>query len=111
MWLCGGSLKHIPCSKLGHIARAQPYSFPEGRRQIEVHNYKRAVEVWMEANHKSFIYDFFPEMKVNAEWTVQRCSNAKNRGLRVQISPPAHTIIFCPLDITIAYRVDVSLLD
>ncbi|XP_070176382.1 polypeptide N-acetylgalactosaminyltransferase 13-like isoform X2 [Littorina saxatilis] len=63
VWMCGGSLIHIPCSKLGHIARVQPYSFPAGRRQTEVHNYKRAVELWMEDDHKKFVQDYFPEMK------------------------------------------------
>ncbi|KAL8620106.1 hypothetical protein ACOMHN_065226 [Nucella lapillus] len=63
VWMCGGSLVHLPCSKFGHIARSQPYSFPGGRHEIEVHNYKRAVDLWMEDNHKSFIFDYFPDMK------------------------------------------------
>ncbi|XP_076465312.1 polypeptide N-acetylgalactosaminyltransferase 13-like isoform X2 [Babylonia areolata] len=63
VWMCGGSLVHLPCSKFGHIARMQPYSFPGGRREIEVHNYKRAVDLWMEDNHKQFVYDYFPDMK------------------------------------------------
>ena len=62
--MCGGRLVHLPCSHLGHIARAQPYSFPGGRRQIEVYNYKRAVEVWMQPEQKQMVYDYFPEMKV-----------------------------------------------
>lgn len=63
VWMCGGRLIHLPCSHLGHIARTQPYSFPGGRHHIEVYNYRRAVEVWMEPRHKSFIYDHFPDMK------------------------------------------------
>ena len=55
---------HLPCSHVGHIARHQPYTFPRGRRYIEMYNYKRAVEVWMEPNYKHFVYDHFPEMKV-----------------------------------------------
>ncbi|VDI28998.1 polypeptide N-acetylgalactosaminyltransferase [Mytilus galloprovincialis] len=62
VWMCGGRFVHLPCSHLGHIARVQPYDFPGGRRNIEVYNYKRAVEVWMEPNHKQFVYDHFPEM-------------------------------------------------
>ncbi|XP_041375866.1 inactive polypeptide N-acetylgalactosaminyltransferase-like protein 5 [Gigantopelta aegis] len=62
-WMCGGQLMHAPCSKIGHIARSQPYQFPGGRRKTEVTNYKRAVEVWMEPEHKKFVYDFFPDMK------------------------------------------------
>lgn len=63
VWMCGGRFVHLPCSHLGHIARVQPYDFPGGRRNIEVFNYKRAVEVWMEPNHKKFVYDHFPEME------------------------------------------------
>lgn len=62
--MCGGQFVHLPCSHLGHIPRVQPYDFPGGRRNIEVFNYKRAVEVWMEPNHKKFVYDHFPEMEV-----------------------------------------------
>ena len=62
VWMCGGHLLHFPCSRVGHIARLQPYSFPGGRRNIEVYNYKRAVEVWMEPHHKRIIYDHFPDM-------------------------------------------------
>ncbi|KAK3607870.1 hypothetical protein CHS0354_038300 [Potamilus streckersoni] len=61
--LCGGHLIHVPCSHIGHIARFQPYSFPGGRNEILVYNYKRAIEVWMEPEYKIFVYDHFPEMK------------------------------------------------
>ncbi|PVD19541.1 hypothetical protein C0Q70_20030 [Pomacea canaliculata] len=63
VWMCGGSMVHVPCSKVGHIARPQPYSFPAGRQHTEMHNYKRAVEVWMNDNHKIFVYSYFPQMK------------------------------------------------
>ncbi|XP_063447802.1 polypeptide N-acetylgalactosaminyltransferase 1-like [Mytilus trossulus] len=62
VWMCGGRLIHIPCSHIGHIPRSQPYSFPGGRRYVEVYNYKRAVEVWMEPKHRRFVYDSYPEM-------------------------------------------------
>lgn len=63
VWMCGGRLVHLPCSHLGHIARSQPYDFPGGRRNIEVFNYKRAIEVWMEPEHKQFVYDHFEDMQ------------------------------------------------
>lgn len=63
VWMCGGEMVHMPCSKVGHIARPQPYSFPSGRRLTEMYNYKRAVDVWMDPEYKKFVYDFFPEMK------------------------------------------------
>ncbi|XP_064608426.1 polypeptide N-acetylgalactosaminyltransferase 1-like isoform X2 [Liolophura sinensis] len=61
VWMCGGRLIHLPCSHIGHIARPQPYSFPGGRLNVEVHNYKRAVDVWM-GDYKRFVYDHFPDM-------------------------------------------------
>lgn len=63
VWMCGGRLVHLPCSHLGHIPRSQPYSFPGGRRRVEVYNYKRAVEVWVDPEYRQFIYDHFEEMK------------------------------------------------
>ncbi|XP_052234412.1 polypeptide N-acetylgalactosaminyltransferase 13-like [Dreissena polymorpha] len=62
IWLCGGRLVHTPCSHIGHVARYQPYNFPGGRVQIEQYNYKRAIEVWMEDEHKQIIYNSFPDM-------------------------------------------------
>ncbi|CAG5126565.1 unnamed protein product, partial [Candidula unifasciata] len=62
VWLCGGRLLHVPCSRTGHVPRGQPYSFPGGRGKIEHFNYKRAVSVWM-GNYSRFIYTEFPDMR------------------------------------------------
>ncbi|XP_060581406.1 polypeptide N-acetylgalactosaminyltransferase 13-like [Ruditapes philippinarum] len=62
IWLCGGKLVHVPCSHIGHVARSQPYTFPGGREAIEQYNYKRAIEVWMEQEHKDLVYNYFPQM-------------------------------------------------
>lgn len=63
IWLCGGRLVHAPCSHIGHVARSQPYTFPGGREAIEQFNYKRAIEVWMEPEHKELVYNYFPNMR------------------------------------------------
>ncbi|KAI8784594.1 inactive polypeptide N-acetylgalactosaminyltransferase protein 5 [Biomphalaria glabrata] len=62
VWMCGGQLLHVACSHIGHIERSQPYSFPKGRRLTEMHNYKRAVEVWL-GDYKIYVYNLFPGMK------------------------------------------------
>ncbi|KAK3603109.1 hypothetical protein CHS0354_027893 [Potamilus streckersoni] len=66
VWMCGGRLIHVPCSRVGHIARPQPYDFPDGRSETEAYNYKRAIEVWMD-EYKTYVYNIFPSMRaVNA---------------------------------------------
>lgn len=54
---------HVPCSHVGHIARSQPYHFPQGRLETEHHNYRRAIEVWMD-EYKEYVYEAVPAMKV-----------------------------------------------
>jgi len=54
---------HVPCSHIGHIARAQPYHFPQGRQETEYHNYRRAIEVWMD-DYKEYVYEAVPSMLV-----------------------------------------------
>lgn len=64
VWMCGGQMIHVPCSKIGHIARSQPYHFPNGRLETENHNYKRAIEVWMD-DYKQYVYEANPYMAVS----------------------------------------------
>ncbi|KAL3867308.1 hypothetical protein ACJMK2_044522 [Sinanodonta woodiana] len=65
VWMCGGRLIHVPCSRVGHIARPQPYDFPDGRSETEAYNYKRAIEVWMD-EYKNYVYNIFPSMRTFA---------------------------------------------
>ena len=54
---------HVPCSKVGHIARDQPYSFLDDRLSVEMFNYRRIVEVWFD-EYKKYVYEVYPDMKV-----------------------------------------------
>ena len=63
IWMCGGQLELIPCSRVGHIFRKrQPYTFPGGVDQILVRNNQRLVEAWMD-EYKEYYYEKRPEVK------------------------------------------------
>lgn len=60
VWMCGGILEIMPCSRVGHVFRkATPYSFPGGTSQIVNHNNARLVNVWLD-EFAEFFYSYNP---------------------------------------------------
>jgi polypeptide N-acetylgalactosaminyltransferase len=62
VWMCGGVLEIIPCSRVGHIFRsAMPYSFGPGGtyHNTVAKNIRRTVEVWLD-EYKPFFYERNP---------------------------------------------------
>lgn len=54
IWMCGGTLETLPCSRVGHIFRSfHPYTFP-GNKDTHGINTARVVEVWMDDFKKVF---------------------------------------------------------
>ncbi|XP_050418639.2 probable N-acetylgalactosaminyltransferase 9 isoform X1 [Patella vulgata] len=54
VWMCGGRLEFIPCSRVGHIFRSShPYTFP-GNKDTHGINSMRLAEVWMDEYKRLF---------------------------------------------------------
>ncbi|XP_062900521.1 polypeptide N-acetylgalactosaminyltransferase 11 [Mobula hypostoma] len=61
IWMCGGRLEIIPCSRVGHIFRKRrPYGSPKGRDTM-THNSLRLAHVWMD-EYKEQYYALRPEL-------------------------------------------------
>nr|CAI5843917.1 unnamed protein product [Callosobruchus analis] len=62
IWMCGGSLELIPCSRVGHIFRhRRPYGSPDGVDTM-LHNSLRVAYVWMD-EYKDFFLKQRPESR------------------------------------------------
>ncbi|KAI6215525.1 Polypeptide N-acetylgalactosaminyltransferase [Aphelenchoides besseyi] len=65
VWMCGGSIEFIPCSRVGHIFRAgHPYNMtgPGNNKDVHGTNSKRLAEVWMD-DYKRLYYMHRPELR------------------------------------------------
>ena len=56
LWMCGGRVEVIPCSKVGHVFKPRlPYDFTGDARKIIQRNLIRTAEVWMD-EYKDVFY-------------------------------------------------------
>ncbi|MBN3323970.1 GALT5 acetylgalactosaminyltransferase, partial [Atractosteus spatula] len=56
IWMCGGEIEIIPCSRVGHIFRNEnPYKFPKDRQKTVERNLARVAEVWLD-EYKDLFY-------------------------------------------------------
>lgn len=62
IWMCGGKLLIIPCSRVGHIFRKRrPYGSPGGQDTM-AHNSLRLAHVWMD-EYKEQYFSLRPELR------------------------------------------------
>ncbi|XP_071412345.1 polypeptide N-acetylgalactosaminyltransferase-like 6 isoform X2 [Pithys albifrons albifrons] len=61
VWMCGGGMYDVPCSRVGHIYRKYvPYKVPSGTSLAR--NLKRVAETWMD-EFAEYIYQRRPEYR------------------------------------------------
>jgi len=58
IWMCGGKLEVLPCSRISHVFRSRsPYSFKDRNPSTTIaHNLNRVAEVWMD-EYKDVYYN------------------------------------------------------
>lgn len=91
LWQCGGEIKIVPCSHVGHIFRkSSPYTFRPGKEvgDILYTNLARVAEVWMD-DWKSFFYSINPIVnktlvKVGKDAALEAIDERKHLRERLQ---------------------------
>ncbi|XP_071978575.1 polypeptide N-acetylgalactosaminyltransferase 5 isoform X2 [Engystomops pustulosus] len=76
VWMCGGEIEIIPCSRVGHIFRNDnPYSFPKDRVKTVERNLARVAEVWLDEYKELFYghgYHLLQELNNIGDLTEQK---------------------------------------
>ncbi|MEE6467330.1 hypothetical protein FKM82_007203 [Ascaphus truei] len=78
IWMCGGSLLIIPCSRVGHIFRKRrPYGSPGGHDTM-AHNSLRLAHVWMD-EYKEQYFALRPELRNRNYGDINERLSLRNR--------------------------------
>lgn len=59
VWMCGGVIEYVPCSRVGHVVRKEmQYDYMSGTKNaILNHNAVRVAEIWID-DYREFFYRF-----------------------------------------------------
>lgn len=66
LWLCGGKILEVPCSRLGHVFRYNNFHRSLPNFDYVTHNFKRVAEVWLD-DSKHCLYATDPEKYGNVD--------------------------------------------
>lgn len=82
IWMCGGGLFIIPCSRVGHIFRKRrPYGSPEGQDTM-THNSLRLAHVWLD-EYKEQYFSLRPDLRTRSYGNIsERVELRKKLGCK-----------------------------
>ena len=60
LWLCGGRLLEVPCSRISHVFRMHNEYRRKPGVDFVAHNFKRIAEVWLD-EYKEYLYKGDPQ--------------------------------------------------
>lgn len=79
IWMCGGRMIDIPCSRFGHIFRInKPFLQPGSSIDFIYRNYKRIIETWFD-EYKKIAYKFTEPIKLAKAGNVDAAKSLRKR--------------------------------
>ncbi|XP_068141575.1 polypeptide N-acetylgalactosaminyltransferase 8 [Drosophila tropicalis] len=84
IWLCGGTLLEVPCSRVGHLYRDASYKLnlpkEEKNRLIKAENtnYRRVAEIWLD-DYKDKLFVNMPQLTVVKAGSLKKQFALKKR--------------------------------
>ncbi|XP_041564023.1 polypeptide N-acetylgalactosaminyltransferase 8 isoform X2 [Drosophila elegans] len=89
LWLCGGQILEVPCSRIGHLYRSANFQIrytdkdKASERKLIQRNYRRVAEVWLD-EFKDKVFANMPHLTV-----IPTGNLAEQRELRKRLHYPA----------------------
>ncbi|XP_028898495.2 polypeptide N-acetylgalactosaminyltransferase 8 [Zeugodacus cucurbitae] len=64
IWMCGGRLLEVPCSRFGHLYRDEKFEvkYTNGTQNYQEKNFKRVASVWLD-EYQDVLYKHNPELR------------------------------------------------
>ncbi|XP_060071951.1 polypeptide N-acetylgalactosaminyltransferase 16-like isoform X1 [Ylistrum balloti] len=79
VWMCGGQIEIVPCSRVGHVFRKRhPYEFPDGDTNTVIRNNRRVAEVWMD-EYKKYFYKKKPSARMKPFGRISNRKKLRNQ--------------------------------
>ncbi|XP_060570230.1 polypeptide N-acetylgalactosaminyltransferase 1-like [Ruditapes philippinarum] len=80
VWMCGGVVEIIPCSKVGHMYRITPWGANDPKNDFHSLNKARMVQVWMDPPYSDTIRNYLSDKNFTVgDLQSRRAIRSRNR--------------------------------